>query len=775
MALMFVAQGAESYVDLVNPFVDTHKSRWFFFASAGRPFGMVKLSPDTQMYGTWNSGYLYNEKHIRAFSHIHDWQIAGVPVMPATGAMRGHEGFEATKSAFSHEKEIAKPGYHKVVLEDYGITAELTSTRRVGFHRYRFPAAKQAHIYFDAGARIAHGPITDSAVRRVSDRELAGMAVMAPTNRRKKPLTVYFVAQMSRPFARFGGWRALPGEETKENPKREVIQGETGEVKGRESGAFVSFTFDRPETVLMKVAISYVSEEQARLNMSAELAHWDFDRVVKESYAEWNEMLGRIDVQGGTREQRVKLYTDLWHALLGRGAYSDANGKYTDNTGAAPRVRQLPLDAAGRPVRDSYNSDSFWGSHWTLNVLWPMAWPKVMNDQAASLIDYYNNGGMIARGPSGGNYTFVMIGDQAVPVIAAAYFKGIRDFDLKAAYEGSRKNAFPGGIRDHAGYEAGPNASGGGMKHYVERGYVPVGQFGSGSHREGAAQTLEYAYQDAALANLARAMGRSDDAKLFDERSRNWRKLFDPSVGYIRPRNMDGSWYEPFTPTCEGFNCKGFVESNAAIYTYFVPHDLPGLIAALGGNEKFAAKLQKQFELAAPARFITPHGKHGENWIDYENQPACHMAHLFSHAGAPWLTQYWVRRVKREVFGDITPQGGYNGDEDQGQMGALGVLMAIGLFDSTGGIGPEPRYEITSPIFDKVEIRLDAHGANGRRFVIRTVNNAASHDYIQSATLNGKALNDRFWITHKEFIAGGELVLTLGPEPNRRWGVAKAE
>ncbi|MBE0658353.1 MAG: glycoside hydrolase family 92 protein, partial [Bryobacteraceae bacterium] len=451
LALMCAAQAAENYVDLVNPFVDTHKSRWFFFASAGRPFGMVKLSPDTQMYGTWDSGYLYNEKHIRAFSHIHDWQVAGVPVMPATGAMRGHEGFEATKSAFSHDKEIAKPGYHKVVLEDYGITAELTSTKRVGFHRYRFPAAKQAHIYFDAGARIAHGPITDSAVRRVSDRELAGMAVMAPTNRRKKPLTVYFVAQMSRPFVRFGGWRALPGEETKENPKREVTRGEIGEVKGRESGAFVSFTFDRPETVLMKVAISYVSEEQARVNLKAELAHWDFDRVVKESYAEWNDYLGRIDVQGGTREQRVKLYTDLWHSLLGRGIYSDANGKYTDNTGAAPRVRQVPLDSAGRPVRDTYNSDSFWGSHWTLNVLWPMAWPKVMNDQAASLIDYYSNGGMIARGPSGGNYTFVMIGDQAVPVIAAAYFKGIRNFDLKAAYEGSKKNAFVGGIRDHAG------------------------------------------------------------------------------------------------------------------------------------------------------------------------------------------------------------------------------------------------------------------------------------------------------------------------------------
>lgn len=763
---------AERPVDLVNPFVDTHKSRWFFFASAGRPFGMVKLSPDTQMYGTWNSGYLYNEKYVRAFSHIHDWQIAGVPVMPATGGLRGHQGFEAAKSAFSHDKEIARPGYHKVFLDDYGITAELTSTKRVGFHRYHFPASEQAHIYFDVGARIAHGPISDAWLRRVSDRELEGWAVMAPTNRRKKQLKVFFAIQLNRPFSRFTVWRPLPGEAAKEKPVREVVPGNPEEVAGAETGGAVSFKFARPETVLLKVAISYVGQEQARLNMAAELPHWDFDRVVRESEDEWNEILGRMEVTGGTREQRVKFYTDLWHALLGRGAFSDANGKYVDNTGDTPKVRQVPLDGSGKPVRDTYNSDSFWGSHWTLNVLWPIAWPKVMNDQAASLVDYYSMGGMIARGPSGGNYTFVMIGDQALPLIAAAYFKGIHDFDLKAAYDGSRKNAFPGGIRDHAGYEAGPNAEGGGMKYYVERGYVPLGQFGTGSHREGAAQTLEYAYQDAALANLARALGHVEDARLFGERSRNWRKLFDPSTGYIRPRNMDGSWYEPFTPTCEGFNCRGFVESNAAIYTYFVPHDLPGLIDALGGNEKFVEKLQRQFELAAPARFITPHGKHGENWIDYENQPACHMAHLFSHAGAPWLTQYWVRRVKRDVFGNITPQGGYNGDEDQGQMGALGVLMAIGLFDSTGGIAPEPRYEITTPLFDRVTIRLDAHGTKGRRFVIRTVNNSASNDYIQSARLNGRPLEGRFWITHAELLAGGELELTLGPQPYKRWGVA---
>jgi predicted alpha-1,2-mannosidase len=746
----------------VNPFVDSHKSRWFYFSSASRPFGMVNLSPDTATEGSWDSGYLYDKLQVRCFSHIHAWQLAGIPVMPAVGENKGHLGFDGYQSAFTHEDEIARPGYHKVVLKDYGITAELTSTLRVGFHRYQFPKAENAWVYFDVGAKLAHGPMLDALARPRGDRELTGFATMAPTNRRKKPATVYFVAQFDKPFAGFGGWKA-----------GKALAGSAEEVRGAEAGAWVRFAFAEPETVQMKVAISYVSEEQARLNLEAELAHWDFDRVVRESTEEWNAALGRIRVEGGTPQQRTKFYTDLWHALLGRRTFSDANGKYIDNTGPAPRVRQVPLDAAGKPTRATYNSDSFWGSWWTLNLVWSMGYPQILNDQAASLIDYYTNGGMIARGPSGGNYTFVMVGDQAVPLIAAAYNKGIRNFDVEAAYAGSRKNAFPGGIRDHAGYEAGDKAEGGGMRYYVERGYVPLGKFGSGGHREGAAQTMEYAYQDWTLAQFARTLGKADDAALFAKRAGNWRNLWDAQTGYIRPKNLDGTWLEPFTPTCEGFNCRGFVESNAAIYTWFVPHDLEGLFTLMGGREKAIEKLAKQFELAAPARFITPHGKHGENWVDYENQPATQMAHLFSHMGAPWLTQYWVRRIKEEVFGDTTPYGGYNGDEDQGQMGALGVLMAMGLFDMQGGAAVEPRYEITTPLFDTVTIALDARYYPGKEFVIRTRNQKPGNVYIQSATLNGKSLNDRFWITHQEFAGGGTLELVLGPEPNRQWGVPR--
>ncbi|MCP5112476.1 MAG: glycoside hydrolase family 92 protein, partial [bacterium] len=644
------------------------------------------------------------------------------------------------------------------------ITVELTSTKRVGFHRYRYPITDNAYIFFDAGAKLAHGPMQDALVRRVSDRELAGFAVMAPTRRRTKPSTVYFVAQLDQPFSEFGGWR-----------DGQVLSDVTDEVRGSGSGAYVRFRFAVPRTVRLKVAISYVSEENARRNLEAELPHWNFNRVVRESYDEWNRWLGRIEVEGGTSAQRTKFYTDLWHALLGRRTFSDVDGTYIDNTGEEPRVRQILLDNAGRPVRDTYNSDAFWGAQWTLSILWSLAYPQVMNDMVATLVDYYDNGGMIARGPSGGNYTFVMIGDQATPIIAAAYNKGIRNFDVDAAWAGCRQNAFPGGIRDRAGYEAGPNPRGGGMSYYVERGYVPLSVGGRGGHREGAAQTLEYAYQDWALAQFAKALGKHEEHELFEKRSGNWRKLFDASIGWIRPRNKDGSWYEEFEPVCEGFNRRGFVESNSAIYTYFVPHDIPGLVEALGGPEQFIEKLSGQFVRAAPARFITPHGKHAANWVDYENQPSCHMAHLFSHAGAPWLTQYWVRRVKQETFGDVSPYGGYNGDEDQGQMGALGVLMAMGLFDVQGGASNEPHYEITTPIFDRVTIHLDSADYPGKTFTIVARNNGLDSHYIQAAELNRHARDDRFWITHDELTQGGTLELILAPTPNKNWGRAAVD
>lgn len=743
-------------IDYVDPFIDTHYSRWFYFSSASRPFGMVNLSPDTWIEGSWGSGYLYDSLDIRCFSHIHAWQMAGIPVMPTTGEFKGHLGLEETKSGFSHEREEAFPGYHKVFLEDYGITAELTSTQRVGFHRYTFPRTDQAFVSFHTGAFLAHGPVDSSVVRLVSDQRIEGFSVMGATIRRPKPTTVYFAAEFDQPIAAFGTWdhgRLAEGENL---------------TAGKENGAFARFsTGEKP--LLLKVAISYTSVDNAWNNMKSELSHWDFSKIVGDSRNEWEENLSRIKVEGGTLTQRKKFYTDLWHALLGRRVVSDVNGAYCDMTGPEPVIRRVELDSNGKPLFPQYNFDALWGSHWTLNVMWSMVYPEIMDGFCNTMVRMYRDGGMIPRGPSGGNYTYVMIGDPAAPFFASAYNKGIRNYDIEQAYEGLIKNANPGGIRDRAGYEHGENPTGGGMNFYVERGYVPEGIESVGFHVDGASMTLEYAYQDWCIAQLAEVLGKEEDQRHYSERAGNYKNLWNPESALIHPKNMDGSWLKDFTPVGSGFQTVGFCESNSAIYTNFVPHDLEGLADLFGGKERYTAFLDSSFQKAKGNRFITPHGEHAESWVDYGNQPSCQMAHLFNFSGAPWLAQKWVREVKEITFGDATPYGGYNGDEDQGQMGALGVLMAIGLFQMDGGVAANSAIEITAPIFDRIQISLDPDYYPGTTFSIEVKNNAPSNCYIRSARLNGEPWQHCFF-PFEVFTAGGKLEILLDEVPNTDWG-----
>ncbi|MCD6355120.1 MAG: GH92 family glycosyl hydrolase, partial [Prolixibacteraceae bacterium] len=748
----------KSPVDLVNPFVDTHNSRWFYFNSACRPFGMVNLSPDTNTDKTWSSGYLYDSDSIRCFSHIHAWQLAGVAVMPTTGKFKGYLGMDAYRSSFSHEGEIAKPGYHKIFLKDYGITVELTSTTRVGFHRYTFPENKKKTIIFDTGAYLAHGPTVFSKIWKVNNHEVAGVQVISKTMRRPKDTPVYFVARLNKPFHSFKGW-----------VNNKMVETNPDTIQGVDAGAALFFEPGKSEKILMKVAISYVSTAQARKNLESEIEHWDFDKIVEESIQTWNNLLSRIEITGGTQKQQVKFYTDLWHSLLGRRTISDVDGKYMDMTGKKPVVRQVQLDEKGKPLFPHYNFDAWWGSHWSLNILWSMVYPEIMDGFCNTMVDMYKTGGLIPRGPSGGNYTFVMIGDPAVPFFASAYNKGIRNYDIEKAYEGLRKNAFVGGLRDHAGYEHNTPAFGGGMQYYVSRGWVPEGIKAKGGHRDGASMTMEYAYEDWCLGQLAKSLGKKKDYLLFNQRSLNYKNLWDPETKLIHPREIDGSWIKNFKPVVEGFNARGFCESNSAIYTNFVPQDMKGLIELFGGRKAYTDFLNRSFEEGEKLDFVGMNKNHASNWIDYGNQPGTAMAHLFNYSGAPWLTQKWVRKVK-EVYGDITPYDGYKGDEDQGQMGALGVLMAIGMFEVDGGASVKPFYEITSPLFDEIIIHLNNDYYPGKKFVIKTENNSPENMYIQSATLNNNILTN-CWFYHSNFIKGGELKLKLGKNPNKEWGI----
>lgn len=760
-------------VDLVNPLIDSANSRWFFFSSATRPFGMVNLSPDMGTAGAWESGYRYNQKKINFFSHIHAWQLSGIPVLPTTGKIKAHLGPKEYGSSYSHDRERVEAGYHSIILDDYNIKAELTSTKRVGFHRYTFPKSNQSAVILDLSAQLGPSGTESGYVERVSNKKLTGYAVMEKTRRRPKPTKVFFSIHFNKPFDALHAYR--DGK----------LLGKVKKFKGKNGGVYPIFKTTDGEQILMKVAISYVSSSQAELNLDTELSNWEFDDVVKDSKDEWNEYLSRIQIKGNTRDQQVRFYTDLWHALQGRRIISDVNGKYSDMTGDTQRIGQIPLDEGGEPKFNHYNSDSFWGAQWTLNTLWHLVYPRITEEFINSMLLMYDDGGLIPRGPSGGNYTYVMTGASTTPFIVSAYMKGIRGFNVEKAYEGMLKNALPGGIMSKVGYEHYTN-KGGGIEYYIDRGYVPFPLYEKqyGYHQCGPGVTMEYAYQDWTLAQMAKVLNKDSDHKMLIKRAANYRNIYDSSSGWMRGRTLDGNWIEPFDPLVYEGDYKdplgsGFVEATAAAATWFVPHDLAGLAELMGGKDIAARRLNQSFLIAKQHGFVA-HNYRGDNFvssyrrrafINYGNQPSMQTGYIFNYFGQPWLTQKWVREVIDEVYSDNDPQHGYSGDEDQGLMGALCVLMKIGLFEMKGGAEINPSYDLSSPIFDQITIHLDKDYYQGVNFKIDVLNNSPKNKFIQSVKLNGKPLNQS-WLYHKDLVKGGNLEYVLGDEPNYDWGTA---
>jgi len=762
-ALQINASEKKKPADLVYLLLDAANSRWFYFSSATRPFGMVNLSPDMGVGGAWESGYRYNQDTINFFSHIHAWQLSGVPVLPVTGEFKGHLGAKEYGSAYSHDKEVVRTGYHSVELETYGIKAELTATTRVGFHRYSYPAGTEKYLLLDLGTLLGPSGTQSGYAKQINNNEIAGYALMEPTRRRPKATYVYYVISFDTPFEEMQAWQD------------KKLLGKTKKFEGRGGGVYVNFKGNEAQTIQMKVAISYVCTEQARLNMQKELSHWDFDKVTNEAFDDWNNWLSRIEVEGNSQKARSRFYTDLWHALQGRRIISDVNGKYCDMTGPERRIGQIPLDENNKPRFNHYNSDSFWGAQWTLNTLWHLVYPEISEEFINSMLLMYDDGGLIPRGPSGGNYTYVMTGASSTPFIVSAYMKGIRGFDVKKAYIGMRKNALPGGMMSKVGYEHNTEI-GGGIEYYIERGYIPypLSNRRYGGHQDGAGQTLEYAYQDWCLAQMAISLGKEEDYRMFLKRAENYKNIWDKESGWMRPRTIYGTWYEPFDHLTYEL---GFVESTAAQSTWFVPHDLKGLSKLMGGKEKMVIKLNRSFLIAEPHNFYTSHYRADRfvakekrrAYINYGNQPSMQTAFIFNYAGQPWLTQYWSREVIEKVYSHNDPQHGYNGDEDQGLMGALSVLMKMGIFEMRGGAAIDPVYEIGSPIFDKITIHLNNDYYSGEKFIIETNNNSSENRYIQSAMLDGRTLN-KCWFYHEELVDGGKLILNMGNNPNKDWG-----
>jgi len=757
-------QNSDASIAWVNPFIESAKGRYFFFTPGARPMGMVAAAPITRNKNQYGGGYNYNSTEVLGFGQIHGWCLSGIQIMPTLGEVDPTSGMQGWKSEFSHDDEIAMPGYQRLYLKDHKVWTELTSTNRTTIYRFKYTEADTANILTNLGGFLGNSTMINADVNKISNTEFEGS--FDSTGRfwgGPENVKIFFVVKFDKPFNSLNGWNE---KETLSNI--ESLKG-TDRMTRRDSISFPSITqsyWDAPTTgisanykvnagdeIQMKISISYTSIANARNNMQTEATHWDFDAYKNESIAIWNDKLSKIKVKGGTVNQKTKFYTDLWHILLGRRILNDASGDYPDYTQGeryanftkAPlKVRQLPMNASGKAKFNMYNFDALWLTQWNLNVIWGLAWPEILDDFSASLVQYADNGGLLPRGAIAGGYSYIMTGNPASNMLASTMMKDLMTkVDPKHAYKVAKQNHMPGGMMGDTSEE---------LKFYIKNGWCPGN----------AGKTLEWAFQDWSLAQMAKKLNYKRDYKLFMNRSKGWRKLFNPEINLVLPKDAEGNWLH-----LDPLSNSGWIESNSWQGTWSVSHDIKELSKLMKGNENLTTMLNHAFKQAEPKDFVFGYGS---GYVSYANQPGCSNAHVFNHAGKPWLTQYWVRKVNEQAYGAVTPDKGYGGhDEDQGQMSGVSALMSMGIFSLRGNNDIAPRYELTSPIFDEIRIGLDTNYYQGKEFIITTKNNSASNMYIQNVTLNGNALNT-YWFMHNDFQKGGNLEIVLGPKPNKNWG-----
>jgi len=749
-------------VSWVDPYIESNRGRYFYFVTGSQPFGMISAAPLTRNKNQYGGGYNYNSTEILGFPQIHCWMLSGITLMPTTGAIDPNKGEQEWKSNFSHDGEMVQPGYHRLYLDKYNTWVEQTAADRISFYRFTYTKDALANVLINLGGYVGEATMNDARVRKVSNTHIEGSVNTTgrlwggPENVR-----IYFAIDFEKPFEQLNGWDSKVefsniNELTGTPEKTAKNSGNMSYFDAPATGVSAQYHVKAGETVQMKVAVSFTSVDNARHNLESENRHWNFDRQRAASQNEWNEMLGRIAVKGGNVNQKIKFYTDLWHALLGRHKLDDVSGDYPDNTegerrGSATintkfKIRTLPKDQTGKVKFHMYNSDAFWLTQWNLNVLWGLAWPEVLDDFAASLVQYAENGKLLPRGPCAGGYSYIMTGCPATNLITCAYQKGIfTKKPVATAYEVMKRNHEPGGMMGMLG----PDDA---IPFYIKNGYYP----------SNAGITAEITFQDWALAQMAKKLGNKKDYEYFNNRSQGWTKLFDPEQKLLFPKTKEGNWLHR-----NPLDGRGWVEANAWQATWSVSHGIQQLAGMMGGNDTVCKMLNYAFEKSADQDFVFGYGA---GYVSYANQPGCSNAHVFNYAGRPDLTQYWVRRVNEQAYGAVTPDKGYGGhDEDQGQMSGISALTSIGLFSLTGTSSINPEYDITSPVFDEIVIKLNNNYYPGKEFVIKTYNNSKANCYIQKALLNGKEHN-RFSFSHADFSKGGLLELWLGAQPNFSWG-----
>lgn len=727
----------ENVSDYVDPFIGTDY-HGHTFPGAALPFSMVQLSPDTRTLG-WDAcgGYHYSDSSILGFSHTH---LSGTGIgdygdvlfMPFAGSVSLDAGpaediDAGYRSRFDRETEMARPGYYRVELTDDHIEVELTSTTRAGMHRYVFPESDMAGILIDLTHTI-HGhrnPLHE--IRILNNQEIQGLKHTSGWARHHM---VYFTARFSKPFE---------AEIYADN----VLQEGKTEFSGQNAKVKLLFSTSEGEEVLAKVGISAVGYEGSALNLNAEMPDWDFDRIQTEAAETWEQELSRIRVKTGDVSEKRTFYTALYHSFIYPGVFSDVDGAYKGMD-----LKNHQSD------RLNYTVFSLWDTYRALHPLFTIVKPEYNQELIRSLLRKYEEGGILPKWGLASNYTGTMIGSHAVSVIVDAYAKGHRNFDAEKALEA---------IQYSMNWDTLKPLSGTGE--LVRGRLIPKAKFYEKTYgfipadlaNRSVSIALEYAYNYWTVATMAEDMGRTEMADSYYEKSKRYKTYFDTETGFMRGKNQDGSWLEPFHPRYA--NHTGFdpyVEGNAWQWTWFVPHDVNGLAELMGGNEAFSQKLDSLFTVSSEVL-----GEHAGGDITgligqyaHGNEPSHHIAYMYNEVDQPWKTQEIVSQILTEFYTD--QPDGLCGNEDCGAMSAWYILSSMGFYPLCPG---DVRYSIGRPSFDEVKINLE----NGKVFTIQAKNRSSDNPYVQEVSLNGKKLSEPY-ITHGDIEAGATLVFEMGPE-----------
>ncbi|GAB3931940.1 GH92 family glycosyl hydrolase [Mucilaginibacter myungsuensis] len=751
---------AQTPADLVNPFIGASTSvagagvyhgLGKTFPGAATPYGMVQVSPNTITGGDNGSGYSYEHTSIEGFAFTQmsgiGWygDLGNLLTMPTTGKLKTAKGKDGSKdgyrSAYNKASEKGGAGYYRVTLTDYNIKAEAAAAPHSGILRFTFPKNEQSRIQIDLARRVG-GTSVLQYVKVVDDHTIQGWMKCTPDGGGwgdgdgHADYTVYFYAQFSKPLKKYGVWSAdIPDGQSRHlndvsSDKYQQLIANAAvlpgvkEKEGKHLGFYTEFATRANEQVVMKSGISFSSIAGAKANLNAEIKDYNFDIVKTKAKQLWNNALTKVNITGGTTEQRKVFYTALYHTMIDPRNMEDVNGMYPGGDGK-------PHTSTGFTKRTIFSGWDVFRSQMPLQTIIN---PSLVNDMISSLVtlagekkkDY------LERWEFMNAYSGCMIGNPAIPVIADAYAKGIRNFDVQKAYDLS-----VGSVEKF----------GNGTK-----GYTPEGLSIS--------LTLEYAYTEWCTAQLAKAMNQTGDYQKYTERAQSYKNIFDPTVGWFRPRDKDGKWLAwdgPQTRLKQGY---GTIESSPYQQGWFVPHDVDGMALLMGGRAKTIADLEDMFNK-------TPDDMMWNDYYNHANEPVHHVPFLFNRLGHPWLTQKWTRAICDRAYKNKVE--GLVGNEDVGQMSAWYVLAAGGLHPVCPG---DTRQEITAPVFDKVAYRLDKAYAKGSAFTIVAKNNSPKNVYIQSAKLNGVNYN-KCYIDYKNIADGSTLELTMGPQPNKNWGTAQ--